>query len=283
MMPIERQRQIVETLSQQGRVLVAELAERCLVSQETIRRDLTLLEKKGLLHRSYGGAVIARTQQGNSPERLRERHEHDLVFRQRINENVTQKMAIAKRALDFISPGDCLLLDSSSTCWFLARQLPDIELTVLTNSLRTVETLAAKGSIRTICLGGEYSARNEDFTGVVAERPLTEFLINKAFFSCSSLGTDGYLREGNENKAHLKQQMLLASERKYLLLDASKFLQPSFARICHYRDVDFLITDNLKDTELQQELAWNGVNIIDCSRRQYATQLINQENLRSEI
>lgn len=70
-----------------------------------------------------------------------------------MNENVAQKMTIAKRALDFISPGDCLLLDSSSTCWFLARQLPDIELTVLTNSLRTVETLAAKGNIRTICLG----------------------------------------------------------------------------------------------------------------------------------
>ncbi|WP_338636513.1 DeoR/GlpR family DNA-binding transcription regulator [Erwinia persicina] len=276
MMPIERQRQIIDTLSQQGRVLVAELAERCLVSQETIRRDLTLLEKKGMLHRSYGGAVLARTQQTGSPVRHSERQEHDLVFRQRMNENVGPKMAIAKRALDYISPGDCLLLDSSSTCWFLARQLPDIELTVLTNSLRTVETLAVKNNIRTICLGGEYSARNEDFTGVVAERPLTEFLINKAFFSCSSLGTDGYLREGNENKAHLKQKMLLASERKYLLLDASKFLQPSFARICHYRDVDFLITDSLKDKELQQELAWNGVNIIDCSRRQYATQLINQ-------
>ena len=109
---------------------------------------------------------------------------------------------------------------------------------------------------------------------MVAEQPLREFQINKIFFSCSSLGNDGYLREGNENNAHLKQQMLLAAERKHLLLDASKFLRPSFARICHYRDVDFLITDQLKDKELEQELAWNGVNIIDCSQRNNSMQLI---------
>lgn len=183
-------------------------------------------------------------------------------------------MIIAKRALDFISPGDCILLDSSTTCWYLARQLPDIELTVLTNSLRIVQTLAARGSIRTICLGGEYSDRDEAFHGVVAEQPLREFQINKIFFSCSSLGNDGYLREGNENNAHLKQQMLLAAEKKHLLMDGSKFLRPSFARICHYRDVDFLITDQLKDKELEQELAWNGVNVIVCSQRYQSMQLI---------
>jgi DeoR family L-fucose operon activator len=118
--------------------------------------------------------------------------------------------------------------------------------TVLTHSLRTIQALAVKSHIRTICLGGEYSDRYEDFHGIVAELPLKESLINKIFFSCSGLGSDGYLREGNENGAHLKQQMLLAAERKYLLMDASKFSRRSFARICHYRDVDFLVTDSLK-------------------------------------
>lgn len=274
MLPIERQRQIIEELNLNGRVLVAELVKLCQVSPETIRRDLTQLEKKGILQRSHGGAVINRPAAGNNNRRT-VFNEYEATFRQRMNENEQQKMQIAKRALDFISIGDCLLLDSSTTCWFLARQLPDIELTVLTNSLRTIQALAVKSHIRTICLGGEYSDRYEDFHGIVAEYPLKEFLINKIFFSCSGLGGDGYLREGNENGAHLKQQMLLAAERKYLLMDASKFSRPSFARICHYRDVDFLITDNLKDKSLQQELAWNGVNVIDCSQRAQAVQLIN--------
>ncbi|MCU5773250.1 DeoR/GlpR family DNA-binding transcription regulator [Erwiniaceae bacterium BAC15a-03b] len=275
MMPIERQRLIIEELNKDGRILVAELVERLKVSQETIRRDLAALQKKGLLNRSHGGAVTVQRSTGNLAAPSTRPEEHALSFSQRMNDNVQQKMQIAKRALDFISPGDCILLDSSTTSWFLARQLPDIELTVLTNSLRNVQTLAPKGNIRTICLGGEYSIRYEDFNGLVAEQPLKDFLINKIFFSCRSLDNDGYLREGHENNAHLKQQMLLASERKYLLLDSSKFLTPSFARICHYREVDFLITDSMKDKELKQELAWNGVNIIDCSQRPQATQIIN--------
>ncbi|MDU4129743.1 DeoR/GlpR family DNA-binding transcription regulator [Pantoea sp.] len=276
MLPIERQQRIINKLNTNGRVIASELVTLCQVSQETIRRDLNHLEKRGLLQRSHGGAVLIKKQsasiQGNS--RTANEDHNELSFRQRINEHVDAKMMIAKRALDFISPGDCILLDSSTSCWYLARQLPDIELTVLTNSLRIVQTLAARGSIRTICLGGEYSDRDEDFHGVVAEQPLREFQINKIFFSCSSLGNDGYLREGNENNAHLKQQMLLAAERKHLLMDGSKFLRPSFARICHYRDIDFLITDQLKDKELEQELAWNGVNVIVCSQRFQSMQLI---------
>lgn len=279
MLPIERHRRIIEELTLNGRVLVSELMMLCRVSQETIRRDLSTLEKKGLLQRSHGGAVMVPKHQRSLPEKNNYSHEHEFSFRLRVNENTQAKTVITKRALDFVSPGDCLLLDSSTTCWFFARQLPDIELTVLTNSLRIVQVLAVKGNIRTICLGGEYSDRNEDFNGIVAEQPLKDFLINKIFFSCSSLGNDGYLRAENEKTAHLKQQMLLASERKYLLIDAGKFLRPSFARICHYRDVDFLITDRLKDSDLQQELAWNGVNIIDCSQRQQATQLINYQDI----
>jgi len=274
MLPIERQQKIIDELNINGRDIVAELVTLCQVSQETIRRDLTLLEKRGLLQRSHGGAVPVKKQATSIQINSKSANEHELSFRQRINEHADAKMSIAKRALDFIAPGDCILLDSSTTCWYLARQLPDIELTVLTNSLRIVQTLAARGSIRTICLGGEYSDRDEDFHGVVAEQPLREFQINKIFFSCSSLGNDGYLREGNENNAHLKQQMLLAAERKHLLMDGSKFLCPSFARICHYRDVDFLITDQLKDKELEQELAWNGVNVIICSQRPQSMQLI---------
>lgn len=275
MMPIERQRLIIDALHKNGRILVSELVEQLKVSQETIRRDLAALEKKGLLNRSHGGAVMAQRSSGHNTAATTKQEEHALSFGQRMNENVNQKMQMAKRALDFISPGDCILLDSSTSSWFLARQLPDIELTVLTNSLRNVQTLATRGNIRTICLGGEYSIRYEDFNGLVTEQPLKDFLINKIFFSCRSLGNDGYLREGHENNAHLKQQMLLASERKYLLMDSSKFLNPSFARICHYREVDFLITDSMKDKELKQELAWNGVNIIDCSQRASSTQIIN--------
>ena len=262
MLPVERHRFIADLLSQRGRVLVQEVAELCRISLETARRDLTLLERRGILQRSHGGAVYL---DAPSPEKrpLPGQIEQGESFRQRSNQAPEMKTRIAKRALGFIESGDCLLLDSSSTSWFLARQIPDIELVVLTNSLHIIQTLAAKANVRTIGLGGEYSAKYEDFIGVLAEQMLKEFVINKVFFSCHGLSPEGGIRESNEHHARLKQQMLLASERKFLLADASKFGRRSFARICHYREIDTLITDRLDDEEFRQELAWNNVDVIE--------------------
>lgn len=100
---------------------------------------------------------------------------------------------------------------------------------------------------------------------MLAEQMLKEFVINKLFFSCHGICQDGGIRESNEHHARLKQQMLLASERKFLLVDSNKFGRRSFARICHYREIDTLITDRLGDDEFRQELAWNNVDVIEVS------------------
>ncbi|MBS3892409.1 DeoR/GlpR family DNA-binding transcription regulator [Serratia marcescens] len=264
MLPVERHRFITEVLSQRGRVMVKEVAQLCHISIETARRDLALLERRGLLLRSHGGAVFVEPPAAEKTYVPAEIDQGE-SFRQRSNEAPEQKTRIAKRALEFIAPGDCLLLDSSSTSWFLARQLPDISLVVLTNSLHIIQTLACKANVRTIGLGGEYSAKYEDFIGVLAEQMLKEFVINKLFFSCHGICQDGGIRESNEHHARLKQQMLLASERKFLLVDSNKFGRRSFARICHYREIDTLITDRLGDDEFRQELAWNNVDVIEVS------------------
>ncbi|CAI1195713.1 HTH-type transcriptional repressor glcR [Serratia liquefaciens] len=264
MLPIERHRYITEILSQRGRILVQEVAQLCRISLETARRDLALLEKRGVLLRSHGGAVFmehSTAEKTYVPSQI----EQGESFRDRSNQSPDSKTRIAKRALQLINTGDCLLLDSSSSSWFLARQLPDIQLVVLTNSVHIIQTLAVKANVRVIGLGGEYSAKYEDFVGVLAEQMLKEFVINKLFFSCHGICHEGGIRESNEHHARLKQQMLLSSEHKILLADSSKFGRRSFARICHYREIDTLITDHLKDEEFRQELAWSNVNVIEVS------------------
>ena len=264
MLPIERHRYITEILSQRGRILVQEVAQLCRISLETARRDLALLEKRGVLLRSHGGAVFmehSTAEKTYVPSQI----EQGESFRDRSNQSPDSKTRIAKRALQFINTGDCLLLDSSSSSWFLAPQLPDIQLVVLTNSVHIIQTLAVKANVRVIGLGGEYSAKYEDFVGVLAEQMLKEFVINKLFFSCHGICHEGGIRESNEHHARLKQQMLLSSEHKILLADSSKFGRRSFARICHYREIDTLITDHLEDEEFRQELAWSNVNVIEVS------------------
>ncbi|MGO4742654.1 DeoR/GlpR family DNA-binding transcription regulator [Serratia quinivorans] len=264
MLPVERHRYITEILSQRGRILVQEVAQLCRISLETARRDLALLEKRGVLLRSHGGAVFmehSTAEKTYVPSQI----EQGESFRDRSNQSPDSKTRIAKRALQLINTGDCLLLDSSSSSWFLARQLPDIQLVVLTNSVHIIQTLAVKANVRVIGLGGEYSAKYEDFVGVLAEQMLKEFVINKLFFSCHGICHEGGIRESNEHHARLKQQMLLSSEHKILLADSSKFGRRSFARICHYREIDTLITDHLEDEEFRQELAWSNVNVIEVS------------------
>ncbi|MBU9812821.1 DeoR/GlpR transcriptional regulator [Rahnella sp. C60] len=264
MLPVERHRYITEILSQRGRILVQEVAQLCRISLETARRDLALLEKHGVLLRSHGGAVYrehSTAEKTYVPSQI----EQGESFRDRSNQSPDSKTRIAKRALQLINPGDCLLLDSSSSSWFLARQMPDIQLVVLTNSVHIIQTLAVKANVRVIGLGGEYSAKYEDFVGVLAEQMLKEFVINKLFFSCHGISHEGGIRESNEHHARLKQQMLLSSEHKILLADSSKFGRRSFARICHYREIDTLITDHLEDEEFRQELAWSNVNVIEVS------------------
>lgn len=241
-----------------------EVAQLCRISLETARRDLALLEKRGVLLRSHGGAVFmehSTAEKTYVPSQI----EQGESFRDRSNQSPDSKTRIAKRALQLINTGDCLLLDSSSSSWFLARQLPDIQLVVLTNSVHIIQTLAVKANVRVIGLGGEYSAKYEDFVGVLAEQMLKEFVINKLFFSCHGICHEGGIRESNEHHARLKQQMLLSSEQKILLADSSKFGRRSFARICHYREIDTLITDHLEDEEFRQELAWSNVNVIEVS------------------
>lgn len=155
MLPIERHRYITEILSQRGRILVQEVAQLCRISLETARRDLALLEKRGVLLRSHGGAVFmehSTAEKTYVPSQI----EQGESFRDRSNQSPDSKTRIAKRALQLINTGDCLLLDSSSSSWFLARQLPDIQLVVLTNSVHIIQTLAVKANVRVIGLGGEY-------------------------------------------------------------------------------------------------------------------------------
>lgn len=114
MLPVERHRYITEILSQRGRILVQEVAQLCRISLETARRDLALLEKRGVLLRSHGGAVFMEHSAGEKtyvPSQI----EQGESFRDRSNQSPDSKTRIAKRALQLINPGDCLLLDSSSS------------------------------------------------------------------------------------------------------------------------------------------------------------------------
>lgn len=208
MLPLERHRLIVELLGQHGVMRVNEIAQATAVSRETIRRDLSELERKGILNRSHGGALLveksfsmARINPPGTPVQ-----DIQGSFQQRTLRHSESKMRIARKALQLLQPGDVVLLDSSSTSWFLARQIPDMALTVITPSVSILQVLMSRRSLRLIGLGGDFSPQEEAFFGETTVRMLQEYAIDTLFFSCQGLERDSGLYAGTEAHAALLKQ-----------------------------------------------------------------------------
>ncbi len=271
MLQAERYKLICTHIQKKGAVRVTELSKLFHVSQETIRRDLAVLEKNNKLTRSFGGAVSLDTPDIVSttiedmawPEKSVDRAES---FHKRTEKYPDIKAKIAKSALQFIHPGDCILMDNSSTCWFLARQIPDIDITVVTNSLRIIQALACRDNVRIIGIGGEYSERHDDFHGPVAESAIRNFQINTFFFSCQGLNLENGIRDGSEVNARLKQVMLQISAKKVLMVDSSKFEQYAFSKICMLDEIDIMITNGSIDERYRVQHPQLNVVAVDSNR-----------------
>ena len=234
-----RDQMILQWINQQGKASVAELAEKCEMSVETIRRDLNRLEKKGLLYRTHGGAMSNKTTDLGS------------FFQTRQHINAVAKRHIAKNALELVYENAVIGLDASSTSWYFAHLMPDIPCTVVTNSMFNINALVNKTNIKTIVTGGVYSPKYEAFYGPLSEYLLQRLHINFAILSCSGIDNEGNIWESNELNAPLKRKMMEASEQCYLLADQSKFEKKSLIQLTELNKINTLFTDSPLPERLQ--------------------------------
>lgn len=237
MLVLERQREIAKIVNQKGSVRVAELSQMFNVTVETIRKDLDVLEEEGKLRRSHGGALKVNTEQSEIPY-----FEREII-------NVHEKMEIAAEAIKLISPGDQIILDTSSTAWFMARSMPNIPMTILTNSVKVITELADKEKIAVIAIGGDLAPRSMSFVGPLAERSLDMYHVSKAFISCKGLHLKHGPTESNEQQAIVKRKMIEIADECYLLVDHSKFDFQSFTNICGLERITMIVTDSKIDAQ----------------------------------
>ncbi|WP_153978123.1 MULTISPECIES: DeoR/GlpR family DNA-binding transcription regulator [Paenibacillus] len=243
MLAAERYDRIVEMVNESGSMRVSELSDRCRVTEETIRRDLDRLEQAGRLKRSHGGAVSIKDDQPEIPYRVRE------------TTHAEEKKRIAQAALAMIHPGDRILLDASTTAGYMAANMPDIPLTVLTNSIQVATELSSKDKIEVISTGGQLAQRSLSFVGPLAERSLETYHVDKLFLSCKGVHLDGGgISESNELQARLKQKMVGISDQVILLADASKFGVRAFARVTGLNAVHAVILNEQLDDDLMKRL-----------------------------
>lgn len=252
MLAAERYERIVQLVNDRGSARVTELAELCQVTEETIRRDLDKLEEAGRLKRSHGGAVSMK-ESGSQQE---------IPYFEREITNAEEKKRIAEAAVERIAPRDRILLDASSTAWYMARILPDIPLTVLTNSVKAAAELGGKEKIEVLSTGGLLAHRSLSFVGPLAERALDDYHVDKAFLSCKGVHPERGLSESTELQAKVKQRMAGIADHVYLLADASKFGVQAFARVADLGAVHTVITDRRVDPETAEQLRGIGLEVV---------------------
>lgn len=245
----ERYDKIVQLVNERGSIRVTELSELCQVTEETIRRDLDRLEQAGRLRRSHGGAVSVKDQQPEIP-----------YFEREIAQ-AEEKKRIAEEAIKLILPKDRILLDASSTAWYMAASMPDIPLTVLTNSIKVAMELSGKEKIEVISTGGILASRSLSYVGPLAERSLDAYHVDKAFFSCKGVHLERGVSESNELQARIKHKMVGMADQVILLADSSKFGVQAFTHVADLSDVDAIITDRRLSQELLMQLKEKQITV----------------------
>lgn len=239
MLSVERHQTILDLLEKNDSIHVAELVELFDVSVMTIRRDLDVLERKGLLRRVHGGAVSNR---GRS---------YEPAFMLRSAERIEEKKRIGRAAADLIQSGDSVMLDVGTTTLEIARHLYDCQnLTIITPCFQIAAILVEHPGIRLILTGGILRPGELSLVGHLAERAIQDFYVDKLFMGAGGVDLEAGFTEFNLEDTLVKQAMLRSAKDITVVVDSSKFSQVAFTAIAPLQAANRIITDS----DLQQQM-----------------------------
>jgi DeoR family fructose operon transcriptional repressor len=249
----ERQQAMAQLVAEHGRLSVNVLAETYDVTTETVRRDLSALERMGLVRRVHGGAVPA-----SSLAVI----ESGLV--ERDSANTAEKERIAKAALDLLPPaGSTVLLDAGSTTNRLASMLPrDHRLTVVTHSVPVAARLAGNPQIELHLLPGRVRATTQAAVGADTVRALSELRADMAFLGTNGISVEHGLSTPDRDEAATKHAMVTSARRVVVLADASKIGAEAPVRFARLEDVDVLVTDGGASAADRRALTRAGLEVV---------------------
>lgn len=248
----ERQQAIATLVMSKGRASVAELAQAYDVTTETVRRDLAVLDKAGVVRRVHGGAVPARTL------RL---VESDVS--ERDTTRAEQKDAIAAAAIDFVPLTGAVLLDAGTTTARVAAQLPtDRELTVVTNSVSIAARIAAMPTITLQLLGGRVRGLTQATVGDQATRTLDALRVDVAFIGANGISTRHGLSTPDADEAAVKRAMVAAANYVVVVADSSKVGREDLVSFAALDSVDALVTDAELADDTRRELTELGIDVV---------------------
>ncbi|MFP5372137.1 MAG: DeoR/GlpR family DNA-binding transcription regulator [Actinomycetes bacterium] len=253
MYPEERQQASATLVTERGRLAVTAVAEQFGVTTETVRRDLALLERAGMIRRVHGGAVpagaLTLVETG-----LGERH----------GTRADAKRAIAAAAVELLPRRDgSVILDGGTSTAALAEVLPtDRRLYVATNSVPIAARLSASPGVTLHVLGGRVRGLTQTAVGDSTVRAMEDLRVDVAFLGANGITPGHGFSTPDEAEAATKRAMARSAQRVVVLADSSKLGREHLVRFASVEDVDVLVTDRGADPGVVTELETTGIEVL---------------------
>ncbi|WP_078965094.1 DeoR/GlpR family DNA-binding transcription regulator [Streptomyces aureocirculatus] len=250
----QRRRQVRERVVESGFVRAADLAEAFGVSLMTIHRDLDFLQSQGWLRKVRGGATALPSAQfhGSVAERM--------------TAMAQTKQRLARAAARLLVPGQTVLLDDSTTCLRLSRELTGhTPLTVLTNSLPAITALAKEPGVSLIALGGSYFPAYDAFMGLHTADSVAAFRADVLFMSTTAV-TRGRCYHTSPETVQVKRAMMAAATRRVLLADHTKFTRDGLYALAPLTDFDLVVVDDGLAREEVRAMRERGTEVLVVER-----------------
>jgi DeoR family fructose operon transcriptional repressor len=240
--PEERQNLIADFINGKGKATIHQLSRQFGVSIPTVRRDLSELETKNIIHRSHGGAVA------------KQRVLDEISFEKRMKRYYHEKLRIAKYAVSMIKEGDVVILDTGTTNYWIASLLKTKKnITVITNSLKAAVELASNKDIKHILVGGSVHPDTFAMYGSLAIEDLRKFNADKVFIGAAGLHWQKGLTEAYEEESSVKKVFIEVSRKKIVVADHSKLGAVLFSFTAPLSKIDMVISDSGADLQLKRK------------------------------
>src|SRR6185369_510237 len=245
----ERQKRIEEHLLRMEFASLEELSEMVDASIATVRRDLGVLEGKGTVQRTHGGAKL-----------LNPRSD-EFAFHARDTHQLEEKEAIGRSCADLIPANQTVIVDAGTTCFHAARHLEAKTPQVFTNSLPVANLFAAANKLEVVVSGGVIYPRLGVLVGPLAVEAFSKVRADVAIMSCGGITLEG-ITNSHGLLIEIQKAMIEAARRVIFCVDSSKFGRQSISKLCELDVPDVIVTDKGAPPDLLRALRKRGVEVV---------------------
>jgi len=248
----ERQKRIEGHLLRMEFASLEELSELVDASVSTVRRDLDVLEGKGSVRRTHGGARLANPKSD------------EFAFSARDTHQLAEKEAIGQACAGLIHPNQTVIIDAGTTCYHVARYLEAKTPQVFTNSLPVANLFAAANRLEVVVSGGVIYPRLGVLVGPLAVEAFSKIRADAAIMSCGGITLEG-ITNSHGLLIEIQRAMIQAARKVIFCIDSTKFGRQSITKLCDLQTIDTIVTDKAAPANLVRALRKQSIEVIVAS------------------